>query len=489
MARVVVLPRAEEVVAVDALEIAADHVKRAGPPAADGPPVLQAFVVCEDPRISVVPHFLSKAECRHLRDLSEGQWIRSLVGTLEASKDAASPTDEEGHAPKPAKRGTRTSQSCALRYAQTSMVESIEHRLAALAGLPVDHLERLVVVRYSPGEQFTEHHDGKFRPKTIFLYLNDLPPGDQGDTYFPHLGLSFVPREGCAVVWANAEPSGREDSRLIHAGRPPLTGVKYGVNAFFNEERMRLVRQPEYETPRDLAAMVDVRELGAKNQDSTGVIRSFVLCQEPKIVAVSQFASDDEIAHVLELAACVNYSGDVTNGTATKLPHALEAGQTPVVEQLEERLAALVGFPTSNLARLTVAETGSHLGPRNRGCGQRIASICLSERDEVFFPYIGLRFVLARGDLLLMPNAWSMEQCSESARKRVVEDLRSTRLHFGGEAGAPTLALDASFHDATIRAEQQEERLRHEKVVAGASVSVAPVAPAATAAVSAVAAA
>merc|ERR1712232_1361059 len=104
-------------------------------------------------------------------------------------------------APRAAKKTTRTSQSCILLYAQTSIVERLEHRLASLANLPVEQLERLVVVRYSPGETFAEHHDGKFRPKTVFVYLNDLPEGDQGDTYFPHLGFSFVPRAGCAVMW------------------------------------------------------------------------------------------------------------------------------------------------------------------------------------------------------------------------------------------------------------------------------------------------
>merc|ERR1712135_89899 len=78
------------------------------------------------------------------------------------------------------------------------------HRLARVAGLPVEQLERLNMVRYSPGEYFNEHYDGKFRPRTVFIYLNDLPDADEGETLFPHLGLRFRPRCGAAVMWSNA---------------------------------------------------------------------------------------------------------------------------------------------------------------------------------------------------------------------------------------------------------------------------------------------
>ena len=46
---------------------------------------------------------------------------------------------------------------------------------------------------------------------------------------------------GCAVMWPNAQPDGSEDSRMVHAGRPPAVGVKWepqccqdGPNSFFS---------------------------------------------------------------------------------------------------------------------------------------------------------------------------------------------------------------------------------------------------------------
>ncbi|CAE8675780.1 unnamed protein product, partial [Polarella glacialis] len=122
---------------------------------------------------------------------------------------------------------------------QTEMVGSIENRLAALADMDVTHLEPMNMVRYGPGQFFKTHHDGRFRPKTVFIYLNDLPPDDGGETLFPRLGFKVVPRRGCAVMWSNILGPQVDDQRLVHQGLPPKTSVKYGVNCFFNDKVMR----------------------------------------------------------------------------------------------------------------------------------------------------------------------------------------------------------------------------------------------------------
>ena len=59
----------------------------------DGPTVLTftSYVVSVDPKISVVPEFLSRDECRHIVELAEGDsFQRSLVGR---GKYAASTPD------------------------------------------------------------------------------------------------------------------------------------------------------------------------------------------------------------------------------------------------------------------------------------------------------------------------------------------------------------------------------------------------------------
>merc|ERR1712151_951482 len=89
------------------------------------------------------------------------------------------------------------------------------------------------------GQYFEKHHDGRFRPKTVFVYLNNLAEGDGGETFFPELGLKFIPRKGYALLWSNILAPQVDDKRMVHQGLPPRTGVKYGVNCFFNDKRMK----------------------------------------------------------------------------------------------------------------------------------------------------------------------------------------------------------------------------------------------------------
>ncbi|CAJ1414536.1 unnamed protein product [Effrenium voratum] len=144
----------------------------------------------------------------------------------------------------------RTSYSCLIEPGTSNMVTAIEYRLATLAGMDVKHLEPLNMVRYAPGQFFKEHHDGRFRPKTVFLYLNDVPPGEGGETMFPDLNVKIVPRRGCAVMWSNIIGPQQEDNRMVHQGLPPKATIKYGVNCFFNDKPMRRFVEGEDTKPK-----------------------------------------------------------------------------------------------------------------------------------------------------------------------------------------------------------------------------------------------
>lgn len=67
---------------------------------------------------------------------------------------------------------TRRSQSVVFQYAETEIISQLEHRVSLIANVGIQHLERLVMVKYNPGDYFKEHHDGPFRSHTILLYLN-----------------------------------------------------------------------------------------------------------------------------------------------------------------------------------------------------------------------------------------------------------------------------------------------------------------------------
>lgn len=205
---------------------------------------LTSYIISTDPKISIIPGFLSDKECDDLITLSESVgFTRSLVGRgkyAEHDEDKSSTFQNQYS-------DNRTSSSVNVsRSLNETLITPIEQRLAALVKMPENHLEDLIVVKYEPGQFFGTHHDGNFRPYTVFLYLNDLPGG--GETRFPELRIRVRPRKGAALVWANTVTTVHEDGtssttgdmRLVHEALPPDDGcVKYGVNCFFNEHIMR----------------------------------------------------------------------------------------------------------------------------------------------------------------------------------------------------------------------------------------------------------
>ncbi|CAJ1368763.1 unnamed protein product [Effrenium voratum] len=397
-----------------------------------------------------------EAEAQPEKKRRRENWIPSLVGANNRTvQDYAKGNLENVLAP------SRTSWSCMMRYAQDSVVERLEHRLLAMAPqLPMANLERMNAVRYAPGEYFNEHHDGKFRPLTIFVYLNNLEEDDDaGDTYFPYLGLSFRPRRGTALVWPNSV-NGAEDGRVLHAGRAPKLGVKYGVNCFFNVNPMRHMRPDLQEYSLEGSTKVDVRSLGSSEND--GKLVAYQLCMAPKLVAVKSFLSDEEVNHFLGLASHAReapVSGAFCGATQTL--RILSQEETETVAEVEARLAATSGLPLGHLAPLRIVRTASDRGLSNRGCGPKSVYVCLSETDEVFFYRLGLRLKMRRGDALLWPNVeWKGED--------PIEDLRTVRLHLpaGPSDEQRALGLDAFFHDTDIRTQQKLRTFQRESQAA-----------------------
>jgi len=190
-------------------------------------------LVHKDPDMFVVPNFLTPIETAHLVQLAEESWEPSKVWL-------GSNTAGQGQMVRA--NTIRTSSSCVIPFGKTSVVQEIEQRLSKLAGIDVDYLEHLTLVRYMPGEFYKPHHDGNNRPKTVFIYLNELPEGAGGETNFTALQVKFLPRSGCAVMWSNVTSEGAEDSRVSHGGLPPKSGIKYGLNCFFNNKRQRSVQ-------------------------------------------------------------------------------------------------------------------------------------------------------------------------------------------------------------------------------------------------------
>lgn len=200
---------------------------------------LTGYVVSVDPKITVIPEFLSADECEYLITLAERSgFTQSLVGRGTSSEYES----VKSHALSNQTSANRTSMSVTLCMDDTDpIMRSVESRLGQVVNLPVSQLESLVVVKYNPGQFFKRHHDGSFRLYTVFLYLNQVPEG--GETRFEQLNLRIRPCRGTAVVWGNTRisESGQTvaDDRMVHEALPPAGCVKYGMNCFFNESQIR----------------------------------------------------------------------------------------------------------------------------------------------------------------------------------------------------------------------------------------------------------
>lgn len=192
-------------------------------------------ILSNDPHIVLLHNFLKPDECDALIKLAEESGMdRSTVQgiTNELSKD-------------------RTSYTTNFKRGHNDLIAKIERRAATFARLPLENLEPLQICRYKPGQQYKPHYDffvpntrgtdealkkGGQRHVTLFVYLNDLPADEtSGHTHFPKLDLKIAPRKGTAALWLNVKPDKTEDFRTLHAGTPPTSGTKYGMNIWFRE--------------------------------------------------------------------------------------------------------------------------------------------------------------------------------------------------------------------------------------------------------------
>ncbi|MFG6414232.1 2OG-Fe(II) oxygenase [Roseateles sp. DC23W] len=129
-----------------------------------------------------------------------------------------------------------------------AVVQSLDLRVAAALGHPVENGEGFALLRYQVGQQYLPHCDwidpertttradldrwGQ-RVATCVVYLNDGFEG--GATGFPELGLEFRGGVGDALAWDNVRPDGQIDPLTLHAGRPPTQGMKYLLSKWMRD--------------------------------------------------------------------------------------------------------------------------------------------------------------------------------------------------------------------------------------------------------------
>lgn len=183
-------------------------------------------VLSHNPRIFEVAGFLGHEMCDWLTGRALGHLVRAQVyAPTTGAQDGAIRTNTELHI------GT---------FDSDLILMLLQHRIAAVTGLPVAGMEACSILHYSPGEEFKPHHDffdtstaenariiaaeGQ-RVLTFLVYLNDDYTG--GETEFPYLRQRFRGGKGDALYFWNITPDFLPDRRTLHAGLAPASGEKW----------------------------------------------------------------------------------------------------------------------------------------------------------------------------------------------------------------------------------------------------------------------
>jgi len=131
------------------------------------------------------------------------------------------------------------------------ILELVNLRLAAAAGMPPENAEALGVLHYAVGERYAPHVDyipetlqnaeqlrlrGQ-RVRTLLVYLNDGFEG--GATEFPHLKVAYKPPRGCALIFDSVKQDGSVDPMTLHAGASPTAGQKWVISKWFRNKALR----------------------------------------------------------------------------------------------------------------------------------------------------------------------------------------------------------------------------------------------------------
>ena len=192
--------------------------------------------VMTSPRIVVFGNLLSDAECEALIADAAPRMKRSLTVAIKTG-------GEEVNA-------DRTSDGMFFSRGETSVVRTLEERIARLVAWPVANGEGLQVLHYPPGAEYKPHYDyfdpvepgtptilkrGGQRVATLVMYLQE--PEGGGATTFPDVGLEVAPVRGTGVFFSYDRPD--PVTRTLHGGAPVLAGEKWVATKWLREREFK----------------------------------------------------------------------------------------------------------------------------------------------------------------------------------------------------------------------------------------------------------
>ncbi|SEO59295.1 prolyl 4-hydroxylase [Luteibacter sp. UNC138MFCol5.1] len=186
------------------------------------------------PLIAILDGVLDADECAALREMATSRLARSQV---------VSPGTGQGVV-----QSIRTSEGANFGRSENELIARVDARAALLMRLGEEHGEGLQAMRYGVGAEYVAHYDyfppddpgsrahlasGGQRVSTLIMYLNDVEAG--GETIFPRIDFSYVPRLGQALYFEYTTPEGALDPLSLHGGAPVLRGEKWILTKWMRE--------------------------------------------------------------------------------------------------------------------------------------------------------------------------------------------------------------------------------------------------------------
>mmetsp|Transcript_25235 Transcript_25235/g.47191 ORF Transcript_25235/g.47191 Transcript_25235/m.47191 type:complete len:362 (+) Transcript_25235:1996-3081(+) len=139
---------------------------------------------------------------------------------------------------------TSSNSWCREECLANPLVQNIVKKIRDVTMIDDVNYESFQVLRYENGQFYNAHHDtgqSQFslscgqRILTFFLYLSDVEEG--GETSFPLLNISVIPKKGKALIWPgvhNDNPMAIDD-RTLHEAQPVIKGLKYAANTWIHQ--------------------------------------------------------------------------------------------------------------------------------------------------------------------------------------------------------------------------------------------------------------
>jgi prolyl 4-hydroxylase len=180
----------------------------------------------DEPLILILENVLSSSECDALIDLAKDRMQRAKIGKSHLVSDI------------------RTNSSMFFEESENELVHTIETRVSNLMNIPISHAEPLQILHYNVGDQYQSHFDYftsanvvNNRISTMVMYLNDVEEG--GETHFPSLRFSVMPKKGSAVYFEYFYNDNRINELTLHAGQPVAVGEKWVATQWMRRQRHR----------------------------------------------------------------------------------------------------------------------------------------------------------------------------------------------------------------------------------------------------------